>query len=40
MSSKPCMNVPLPILHKDLIEKDDKNIHRLTDPVMETWLRE
>ena len=28
------------LFSRDLIEKDDKNIHRLTDPVMETWLRE
>jgi len=27
------------LLSKDLIEKDDKSIFRLTDPVMEAWLR-
>lgn len=28
------------LFSKDLIEKDDKSIYRLTDPVMEAWLRE
>lgn len=28
------------LFSKDLIEKDDKSICRLTDPVMETWLRD
>ena len=28
------------LFSKDLIEQDDKNIYKLTDPVMETWLRE
>ena len=27
------------LFSKDLIEKDDKSIYRLTDPVMEAWLR-
>lgn len=28
------------LLEKDLIEKDDENKYRLTDPVMGAWLRE
>jgi uncharacterized protein len=28
------------LFSRDLVEKGDKNIYRLTDPVMETWLRE
>jgi hypothetical protein len=28
------------LFSRDLIEKDDKNIYKLTDPIMEMWLRE
>ncbi|MBI5604335.1 MAG: MarR family transcriptional regulator [Deltaproteobacteria bacterium] len=28
------------LLSRDLIERDDKNIYRLTDPVMGVWLKE
>ncbi|MBM4351733.1 MAG: hypothetical protein FJ106_17800 [Deltaproteobacteria bacterium] len=28
------------LFSRDLIEQDDQNIYKLTDPVMETWLRE
>jgi hypothetical protein len=28
------------LFSRDLVEKGDKNIYRLTDPVMEMWLRE